>query len=182
MHTRRAADDDPSAGREVTMRLPREIESDPCHETIRETLAARTRLLWPGGTLTTTVVPLTDALARALAVAAAGGVLRRGLEAAASALDAERRGLAARPTEEAERRGARVSRLLLITNDGAERFYRQVERLVIAHAPRVLTCLVDCDAATLGRLLYDPEAVAKVILIEHKTAVAGVLRALATAR
>jgi hypothetical protein len=161
------------------MRLPREIEGDPCREAVREALAAKTRLLWPGGTLTTTVVPLTNALARALVAAATSRVLRRGLEAAESALDAERRGLAARPAEEAARRGARVSRLLLITNDGAERFYRQVERLIATHAPRVLACLLDCDAATLGKLLYDHEAVAKLILVEHKTAVAGVLRALA---
>jgi hypothetical protein len=46
----------------------------------------------------------------------------------------------------------------------------------------VLACLVDCDAATLGKLLYDDEAVAKLLLVEHKTAVAGVLRALATPR
>jgi hypothetical protein len=166
----------------TTMRLPREIEADPCHEAVREVLAAQTRQLWAGGTRATTVVPLTDALARALGAAASGGVLRRGLEAAESALDAERRGLAARPPEEAERRGARVSRLLLVTNDGAERFYRQVERLIITHAPRVLACLVDCDAATLGKLLYGDEAVAKLLLVERKTAVAGVLRALAAAR
>jgi hypothetical protein len=106
-------------------------------------------------------------------------LLRRGLEAAEGALVAERRGLGALPPAEARRQGARVSRLLLLANDGAERFYRQVERLVATHAPRVLACVVDCDSATLGALLYGSDAVAKLVLAEHKTAVVAILRALA---
>lgn len=161
--------------------LPREIEADPCHDAVQAALAANTRLLRPGGTLIAAVVPLTDALRRALGEAGTTHRLRRGLEAAADALDAERRGLASLPPQEARRHGGRVSRLLVVANDGAERFYRQVERLVAAHAPRVLTCIVDCDGATLGALLYEPDAVAKLVLVEHKTVVAAVLRALAKA-
>jgi hypothetical protein len=160
-------------------RLPREIEVDPCHDAVRAALATPARLLWPGGTLVAPVVPLTAALRHALGAAATSGLLRRGLEAAGAALDAERRGLAALPPDEARRQGARVSRLLLVANDGAERFYRRVERLVVTHAPRVLACVVDCDSATLGALLYDRDALAKLVLAEHKSAVAAILRALA---
>jgi hypothetical protein len=160
-------------------RLPREIEADPCHDAVQAALAARTRRLWLGGTLVTSVVPLSDALRRVLADPDVTRLLRRGLEAAESALAAERRGLSALPPAEARRHGARVSRLLLLANDGAERFYRQVERLVAAHAPRVLACVVDCDSATLGALLYDRDAIAKLVLAEHKSAVAAILRALA---
>src|SRR5207244_13638512 len=49
------------------------------------------------------------------------------------------------------RSGARVSRLLLLSADGAERLYRHVERLALAHAPRVLVVALSADAATLGR-------------------------------
>jgi len=157
------------------IRLPREIEADPCQGAVREALAASTRRLWPGGTLIVSVVPLTDACACALRTAHRVGLLRRGLEAAAGALDAERRGLAARSPEP----GRRVSRLLLVTRDGAERFYRHVERLVVTHEPRVLACLLDADSATLGRLLYDRDAGVKLVLAEHKTAVSAILRALA---
>ena len=96
-----------------------------------------------------------------------------------AAEDAERRGLAALPAAEARRQGGRVSRLLLVTRDGAERFYRHVERLAAAHAPRVLVCVVDCDSAQLGGLLYERAAVAKLVLAEHKAAVAAILRAAA---
>jgi hypothetical protein len=106
-------------------------------------------------------------------------MLLRGLEAAERALDAEQRGLAALPAAEARRHGSRVSRLLLVANDGAERLYRRIEHLVIAHAPRVLPCIVACDSASLGALLYGPGETAKLVLAEHKTAVTAILRALA---
>jgi hypothetical protein len=163
----------------ATPRLPREIEADPRHAAVQAALAVRTRLLWPGGTLVTSVVALSDDLRRTLADPGVTRLLRRGLEAAEGALAAERRGLGALPPAEARRQGARVSRLLLLANDGAERFYRQVERLVAAHAPRVLACVVDCDSATLGALLYGRDAVAKLVLAEHKAAVVAILRALA---
>jgi hypothetical protein len=162
-------------------RLPRAIEADPYRAAVHAALTATTRCLWPGGQVVVSVVPLTDPLRRALATAAAGGFLRRGLEAAESALDVERRGLAALPPEEARRHGDRVSRLLLVTNDGAERFYRRVEHVVVAHAPRVLPCVIECDSATLGALLYGPTATAKLVLADHKSAVAAILRAMAIA-
>ncbi len=160
-------------------RLPRVIESDECHAAVQATLAAATRPLWCRADVSAAVVPLTHALRRALRTAASGGMLRRGLEAAERALDAERRGLAALPREEARRHGGRVSRLLLVANDGAERFYRRVEHLVVAHAPRVLPCIVACDSASLGALVFGPGETAKLVLVEHKTAVAAILRGMA---
>jgi len=96
------------------------------------------------------------------------------------ALEAEQRGLAALDPEMAGRQGQRVSRLLLITNDGAERFYRQVERLALTHAPRLLVCVVECDSQVLGTLLYGEDAVAKLVLTTHKAAAAAILRAVAS--
>ncbi len=160
-------------------RLPRAIEHDACHAAVQAALASAVRRLWRGGTVTASIAPLTHALRRALRAAAAEGVLRRGLESAESALDAEQRGLAALPAAEAARHGERVSRLVLIANDGAERFYRRVEHLIVAHAPRVLPCVVDCDSPSLGALLYGPGEVVKLVLVEHTSAVAAVLRALA---
>ena len=141
-------------------RLPRELESDPC-------VAA---------------VPLTPPLRTALATLAGQGQLARGLEAAEAALAAEQRGLQALPPAVAARQRPRISRVLAVTNDGAERFYRGVERLAITHAPRVLVCLVDCPSPVLGELLYGSDAVVKLVLTAHKTAATTLLRALAAGR
>ena len=160
-------------------RLPREIEADPRCDEIRGRLHARVRPLWLRGSAVVPVVPFSDPLRRALAEARSAGLLVRGLEAAASVLAAERRGLQALPANEAARHGVRVSRLLMATNDGAERFYRQVEPLGSTHAPRVLTIVLDCDGAMLGELAYGAGAAVKLVLTGHKTAVVAILRALA---
>jgi hypothetical protein len=161
------------------LRLPRDVESDPCHDDVRRVLAARTRKLWSGGTLEVVVVPLTESLRAVLQAPPTAGLLQRGLEAATATLAAGQRGLDALPPAVTDRQGQRVSRLLLVTNDGAERFYRQVERLALTHAPRVLVCVIDCDSLVLGTLLYGPDAVAKLVLTGHKTATTAILRALA---
>jgi hypothetical protein len=155
------------------------LEEDPCHDAVRAALAAKTQILWPGGALAVAVVPFTDALRDALRAAAGDGLLRRGLEDAESALAAEQRGLDALPITEARRHGARVSRLIVVANDGAERFYRQVERLVTQHAGRVLACMVECDSSAFGAAIYGAGAVAKLVLAEHKTSTTAILRALA---
>jgi hypothetical protein len=125
------------------------------------------------------VLPLGPALAEALGAAHRDGQLVLGLERAEQALDAEARGLALTARRSGATPGARVSRLLLITNDGAERLYRHVERLGTAHAPRLLVAMLAADAAAIGRITTGREAVVKVVLVRHKQAVAGLLRALA---
>ncbi len=155
--------------------LPREVERDPRHAAILRVLAAGRRL-WSGGTLEAAVVGLTEPLRAALTSPAVRGALIRGLEAAEATLAAERRGLDALPVTD---RAPRVSRLLLVTNDGAERLYRQVERLATMHAPRVLVCLLDAPSSELGGLLYGPDAVAKLVLTGHKDAATRLLLALA---
>lgn len=76
-------------------------------------------------------------------------------------------------------RGMRVSRLLLLSDDGAVRFYRAVDSLLRTHGPRVLAMRLNADAATLGGLLFGPNRIARLLMIEHKDAVSEVLLSLA---
>jgi len=152
-------------------RLPRQIEADARCGAIRSVLTARTRPLWENGSVAVPELALTASLAKALRAALARGQLQRGLEAAVASLAAERRGLLTP--------GDRVSRLCLVANDGAERFYRQVERCLTAHAPRLLGGLLDVDGATLGNVLYGRSSAVKLVLVDHKDAVSTVLRSLA---
>ena len=76
-------------------------------------------------------------------------------------------------------RGQRVSRLLVLADDGSERFHRRVESLLRRHAPRVLALRVSADQDALGRLLFGRDQVARLLLVEHKDAVSAVLVALA---
>lgn len=154
------------------LRLPRQLESDPQCASIRAALAADRCALWRDGTVAVPVLALSDPLKDALRTVLGRGQLQRGLETALAALEADRLGLTAE-------RGERISRLLLVASDGAERFYRQVERALTTHAPRVLACRLEVDSATLGELLYGRATAVKLVMADHKDAVSAILRALA---
>jgi len=157
--------------------LPRAIEATPARDAIRARLATSSRLLWRSGTATVPVLPL-EPLAAALSAAYAADHLDLGLERATETLAAEARGLAllrhADPTAT-----SRVSRLLLLSDDGAERLYRHAESLMTAHTPRVLVAILSAGAAALGRATTGHDATVKVVLVRHKQAVAAVLHGLA---
>jgi hypothetical protein len=161
------------------LRLPRQIELDARCAAIRGVLAARTRRLWRDGALEVPVLALTDPLGAELRAVLGRGQLRRGLEAAVGALEAERQGLVAVGRQTGRQSGERISRLCLVASDGAERFYRQVERCLATHATRVLGCLLEVDSGTLGKVVYRRDTAVKLILADHKDAVAAVLRSLA---
>jgi hypothetical protein len=116
----------------------------------------------------------------ALGAAYCAGHLVLGLEGADEALAGEARGLALVARRGGPARGPRVSRLLLLSDDGAERLYRHAERLAVAHKPRVLVLMLAADAATVGRSTTARDAAVKVVLVQHKQAVAALLRALTT--
>jgi hypothetical protein len=158
--------------------LPREIEADPAASAIRARLAAVDRRLWAGAPAPVPVLPLGPALAAALAAANRTGRLVLGLEGAAVALATEARGLAVLARGAAPASGGRVSRLLLVSEDGAPRLYREAERLAARHAPRVLLAMLLCDASTLGRATTGRATPVKVVLARHKQTVASLLRAL----
>lgn len=160
--------------------FPREIEALPCAPALRDRLDASARPLWSGTTTHVPEVVLAGPVAAVLERAAREGSLVVGLEAAAAALDREERGLAAlaaRDTTSA--RAVRVSRVLLLASDGAERFYRMAERVTRAHAGRLLTCRFDSPATALGQIVLGREAGVKAVLVQRKPHVTALLRAIA---
>ena len=105
----------------------------------------------------------------------------RGFDQAERVLAAEEKGLAHVDRTHGIARGRRVSRLLVLADDGSDRFYREVEFLLQRHAPRVLALRISLDEHALGGVIFGPGQVARLVLVEHKDAVADVLLALAHA-
>jgi hypothetical protein len=172
--------DDPSTD---ALRLPRQVVADPRGEALREGLLASRRMLWSGGSIAAPAAHLTPELVRALRSARSAGRLTRGLEQAAKSLTGEDKGLRLvdqrAAGEGAAARGERVSRLLLLSNDGAERFYRQIESLVRTSGPRLLALQLDVSADDLGRAVLGGDASARLLLVSHREAVAKALLSLA---
>lgn len=161
------------------IRLPKSIESDPRTFQLLGALADHSRLLWPGGTVKIPEARLNDALEEVLLAAYHAGQVARSLQKADQLLAAEARGQGMADQKSGVPRGQRISRLLILASDGAERFYRQVEALLQRHGPRVMAVRLHADAEQLGGLLYGPGRAARLLMIGHKAAVGAALMALA---
>jgi hypothetical protein len=160
------------------IRLPRELEADGTAGAISHVLMARTVQLLPGGDFSVPLISIGDPLKKVLQRANLNGHIRRGLEAISDKLASERKGIDHLREGRGLASGERVSRLLLISNDGAQRFYRQIEHLLQFHGPRLLGCMLDMDSSSLGGLITGKERQIKIIMAEHKGIVSEILRTL----
>jgi hypothetical protein len=162
------------------LKLPRELEADGSAETIRRVLWTSTVQLWPGSDLSIPIISIGGPLKKVLQMANLNGHIRWGLEAISDKLKKEQAGIANLREGKGLPTGDRVSRLLLFSNDGAERFYRHIEHLLKLHAPRLLGCTLDMDSNALGSLIKGGQSQIKVIMAEHKGIVSEILRTVAT--
>jgi hypothetical protein len=163
----------------MTLHLPKSVEADPKGLQLLQNLITHTRPLWRESRIEIPVARMTGKLEEALRSAHSAGQVVRSLEKAESVLAAEARGLQMADRQIGRPRGVRVSRLLLLANDGAERFYRQIETLLLRHGPRVLAVCLEMDEKGLGELLFGPQSTARLLMLEHKQAVAAILLAMA---
>jgi len=161
-----------------TLRMPKLVESDPRGKDLPGRLMAHARPLWSGGRIMTPVISLKPAMTDVLRIAQNSGRLVRSLEDAENKLAAESRGLGLVDQRTGASRGERVSRLLMLANDGAERFYRQVERLIRQNYPRVLALRLEVNAEILGQTIFNPGDRVLLLMLDHKEAVSKMLLAL----
>ena len=160
------------------MHFPRQLEADGSAERIRGELLARTARLWSGGDIDVPVISLNEPMKTVLKQARFQGRIRFGFEPILQQLAGEKKGIAAVRDQTDAPYGDRISRLLLFSNDGAKRFYRHIEQMLVLHTPRLLGCLLDIDGGALGELFTGKGSVIKIIMAEHKDVVSDVLRAL----
>jgi hypothetical protein len=162
------------------MSLPRELEADGIAGTIYQVLMARTVPLLPDGDFSVSMITMGDPLKKVLQRANLNSQIRCGLEAISDKLAREKKGIDHLREGRGLPSGERVSRLLLISNDGAQRFYRHIENLLQLHAPRLLGCMLNMDGSALGYVITGMERQIKVIMAEHKGVVSEILRTLLT--
>lgn len=106
--------------------------------------------------------------------------LARGLADAEALLETEEAGLKKTASTRPDANRVRISRLLIVSGDGSERFYRQVEKLRERFSNRLEVLLLDCDEAALGAAAFGPGRRARALLIHHKEAVVRFLSILDT--
>ncbi|HOG11574.1 MAG TPA: hypothetical protein PK178_15935 [Smithellaceae bacterium] len=162
--------------------FPRQLEAAGLAEKIRLALAERQTKLWPEGKMEVPVLSISESLIATIRNARLQRRIRFGFDDILDKLAAEKKGIDEMLQKNKSQQNNRVSRLLLFSNDGAERLYRHIEQALVEHRLRILGCQLDIDGKELGRLIAGRSAGIKVILVEHKDAVSDVLRALAEGR
>jgi len=157
------------------MRFPRQLEMEGRVVKIREALTVRQTKLTPDGKMEVPVLNASEALISALKRARLQRRVRFGFDDIFDKLAAEKKGIDDLLQKTKSQQNERISRLLLFSNDGAERLNRHIEQALIEHHLRILGCQLDTDSKKLGQLITGRSAAIKVILVEHKDAVSDIL-------
>ncbi|OPY87712.1 MAG: hypothetical protein A4E72_01442 [Syntrophus sp. PtaU1.Bin208] len=158
--------------------LPRKLQHLEDGEALRTALYGRTLPLRKESDFVVPLLTVNSALAEALRTAERRGHLRIGLDAAEEKLARERHGLLKMKREQGLRIGERISRLILVADDGTERFYRSVEWLANDHKSRLLVCRLNIPGSEIGRILFREERNIKLLLIDHKDTVSLIFQTL----
>ena len=155
------------------MNLPKQLEAEGVASDVRAALETESVELYRASAIYVPVLKLTPQLRTNIFHAKAVGELIVGYEAIAKALKNELRGL-----QKIDSLGDRVSRLLLVTNDGSQRFYGEITFLQKRQGARVLICRLDVDSLLMGNVLGFKDQVVKAVLLNKKKAVIHVLKGL----
>ena len=106
------------------MKLPRQLENEGVDADVRAALERESIALFNDSDISVPVVKLNPKLRQHIFYAKSAGALVFGLQAIEDYLANELRGL-----QKVDGQSDRVSRLLIVTNDGSYRFYRGLEFL-----------------------------------------------------
>ena len=163
------------------LKMPRIIESDPLCDSIEQLLAKNQRPLWRRGTLSVPHLPLSPSLVKALHNAKNIHQIERGLEGIEKILANESKGLDALRKKQGTPNANRISRLLIVSSDGSERFYRQCESILAQHSDRVLGIWIGASAENFTKDMFGAEKISKALLVSDRDSVADVLYSLVEA-
>lgn len=161
------------------LKLPKDVTAGPRHDAVLKLLTTDTHPLWTNGRVAVPLIEPSPNLATELRWAVQVGFATQGLEQISKELVREEKGRALL----AERTGtpqsaSRISRILFMANDGAERFYRECDSLLSEYPDRLLGCLIHADGNALGEAIFGAPKLVRAILINDKKAAARVLLSL----
>ena len=155
------------------MKLPKQLEKEKVESEVRAVLEKESIELCSDSNMYIPVLKLNPELRKHIFSAKSLGELIIGYEAVEKALENELHGL-----QKVNNQSDRVSRLLIVTNDGSPRFYRQLEFLHEKQGGRVMICRLDVDSSLMGNILQLEDKRVKAVLLNRKKSVINVLKSL----
>ena len=155
------------------MKLPRQLENEGVESDVRAALERESIAFYSDSEISIPLLKLNPKLRQHIFYAKSAGALIFGFEAIEKYLANELQGL-----QNVDSHSDRVSRLLIVTNDGSHRFYRGLEFLQRRQGERVLICRLDVDSIAMGNILGFKDKPVKAVLVNRKKSVMNVLKCL----
>lgn len=158
-------------------RFPKQFDNPEHEQLIREYLNRHMRPLRIDAPIQLPWIPLDEPLSQALGYGFQNRSLLPGIDPAEMHLEKERQGLLKLTRMDSTAAPRRISRLLLITRDGSDRFLRRVVKLLLDNQPRLAGLVIDASADTLSRILKGSTGGIKCLMANDKQAVMLILSA-----
>jgi hypothetical protein len=156
------------------MKLPKQLEEESLESDVRAALERESIELCSDSDIRIPLLKMNPELRKHIFYAKSLREVIIGYEAIERFLANELRGL-----QKVHDQSDRVSRLLIVTNDGSPRFYRELEFLHKRQGGRVMICRLDVGSAVMADILGFKDKRVKAVLLNRKTSVISVLKSLA---
>lgn len=161
------------------LRMPKDLSDYPHRAALEDYLKATQRLLRSGSEVTVSYWSFDARIAQALRGILHTGHVVQGLEHISEVLDREKKGLDALEQRSGQVPASpRLARLLLLSNDGSDRFLREAAALLVRHGARAYGIVLDTDAVELGQLSTKKGNPTKALLIDDRKVLASFLKAI----
>jgi len=161
------------------LKLPKDVVADPRHDAVLKLLTTEAKPLWEKGVNGVITLPFSPELSGELRRALAFGFASKGFEQIEKQLAREQKGLdALKEKTPASPQNERISRLLFLSNDGSERFYRDCDAVLCRYKSRLLGFRLDIGGEEMGNALCGTPKLVRAVLVYDKKAAAQVLLSL----
>lgn len=155
------------------MKLPKQLAKENVESDVRAVLEKESIELCSDSNIYIPVLKINPELRKEIFYAKFRNELIIGYRDVEKTLENELHGL-----QNVNNQSDRVSRLLIVTNDGSPRFYRQLEFLHKNQGGRVLICRLDIGSVLMGDILELKDKQVKTVLLNRKESVVNVLKSL----
>ena len=155
--------------------LPKLVENSELKDEILKELTSNQQKLWEKSDYIVPFIKTNSKMINSLITSIESKHVIRGFDMVNRTLAKEQKGLNIVDQKVEIKRGQRISRLIILSNDCAERFHRKVEKLLKEHYPRAFVIKIDETSINLGQTLYNTDKTIKILLLERKESVANFL-------
>jgi hypothetical protein len=155
------------------MKLPKQLDKEGIEADVLDALTRSTILLSETSDLSVPLLVLSQELRKHIFYAKSIGELIIGFDEIEKELANELQGLA-----KVGGVSDRISRLLIVTNDGSDRFYKELSFLSKRHGARLLICQLDINSMAMGDVLGLKGRGVKAVMVNRKKSLLNVLKSL----